>query len=115
MERQKKHYRRGRRKKKKWTVGRVISTLVLFIALGVFCFSGFKLFQIYSGYHKGESEYEEIVKLAVTNGDDKEQGHLIDVDFDALKEINPDVVAWIHFEAPEIINYPVVQGKDNDE
>lgn len=115
MEHQKKHYRRGRRKKKTWTVGRVISTIVLLIALGVFCFSGFKLFQIYSGYHKGETEYEDIVKLAVTNNEKEETGHLIDVDFEALKEINPDVVAWIHFEAPEIINYPVVQGKDNDE
>lgn len=34
------------------------------------------------------------------------------VDFDALLEINPDVVAWIFIEGTNI-NYPVVQGEDN--
>lgn len=34
------------------------------------------------------------------------------VDFAALTEINPDIVAWIYIEGTEI-NYPVVQGIDN--
>lgn len=34
------------------------------------------------------------------------------VDFEALKEINPDVVGWISIEGTNI-NYPVVQGPDN--
>ena len=34
------------------------------------------------------------------------------VDFEALKEINPDVVGWICIEGTNI-NYPVVQGLDN--
>ena len=34
------------------------------------------------------------------------------VDFDALHEINPNVVAWIYIEDTHI-NYPVVQGTDN--
>ena len=37
------------------------------------------------------------------------------VDFDALRQINPDVVAWIRFDEPAVINYPVVQGSDNSE
>ncbi|MBR1830234.1 MAG: class B sortase, partial [Atopobiaceae bacterium] len=38
----------------------------------------------------------------------------IKVDFDALRAANPDVVGWIYCEGT-IINYPVVQGKSNDE
>lgn len=34
------------------------------------------------------------------------------VDFEALMEINPDVVGWIFIEGTNI-NYPVVQGQDN--
>ena len=36
-----------------------------------------------------------------------------EVDFDALKEINPDVVAWLYIEDTQI-NYPIVKGPDND-
>ena len=34
------------------------------------------------------------------------------VDFDALGEINPDIVGWLILEDTQI-NYPVVQGSDN--
>ena len=34
------------------------------------------------------------------------------VDFDALRAINPDVVGWLIIDGTNI-NYPVVQGKDN--
>lgn len=41
-----------------------------------------------------------------------EQGFL-QVDFNKLEEINPDVIAWIEIPGLEI-SYPVVQGRDND-
>ena len=109
----KKKYHRGRRKKKK---GGVFSTIILIIALIVFVFSTFQLYKIYSGYSKGEKEYEGLEKIAITTDTDDEGGEeRYRVDFDALREINPDVVAWIRFEEPAIINYPVVQGKDNED
>lgn len=104
---EKKKYHRGRRKKKK---GGILSTIILIIALAVFAVSAYQLYKIYSGYHKGESEYESLEKIAISKEDERYR-----VDFDALREINPDVVAWIRFEEPAVINYPVVQGVDNDE
>ena len=112
-----KHYHRGRRKKK---VG-IISTIILIVAVCVFIFSGFQLYKIFNGYHKGESEYNDLVKLAITQekkGDDSSdtgEDSKFTVDFDALKQINPDVVGWIRFDEPAVINYPVVQGSDNSE
>lgn len=110
----KKHYHRGRRKKrtKKQLVGRVISTLILLVAIGVFCYSGYQLYRIFHGYHEGEAEYDSLIETAVI---ENEKDNSFQVDFDALRAINPDVVGWIRFIEPSIINYPVVQGKDNAE
>ena len=111
----KKTHRRGPRKRhsKGSKAAGVISKIILIIALAVFAYSAYQLFDIYYGYHKGETEYDEIEKTVVSI--DQEEADRYQVDFDALKEINPDVVAWIRFDEPAIINYPVVQGKDNSE
>lgn len=44
---------------------------------------------------------------------DPEIDTLPTVNFDALRAINPDIVAWLICE-DTCINYPVVQGSDND-
>ena len=113
-EENRKKYHRGRRKKKK--KGSIISTIILIVALAVFSISAWQLYKIYNGYHKGEAEYDELEKIAITTQKNKETGEeCFTVDFDALREINPDVIGWIRFEEPKVINYPVVQGADNDE
>ncbi len=40
-------------------------------------------------------------------GDDS--GDTFKVDFDVLLQENPDTVAWIRFDEPSIISYPVVK------
>ena len=106
---EKKSYHRGRRQKKQKKHS-IITTVILVIALVVFAVSAFQLVRIFKGYQDGENEYRELADLAVTEEDDRFR-----VDFDSLWEINPDVVAWIRFDEPAVINYPVVQGDDNEE
>lgn len=109
-----------RKKKKK---GDFLLTLVLIIAIGVFCFAAYNLFHIYTEYKKGTDEYNEIEQMAVTDRDpeteESESGSgpkpPISVDFDKLRSINTDVIGWIYVEALDNINYPVVKGKDNEE
>lgn len=116
MEGQTKHHR-GRREKR--TKGQVLSNIVLVIAIGVFLFSGYKLYGIFSEYHKGETEYDNIQDLVIqkktsqdTDGKDSEETTFI-VDFEKMKEINPETAAWIRFDEPSKISYPVVKGTDN--
>ena len=47
-------------KKKKRTAGDVIRTLIMIVALGVFCYSGYQLLSIYQEYKKGSDEYHAL-------------------------------------------------------
>lgn len=110
-------HHRGRRKK--MTKRSIISNVILVIAIAIFVFSGYKLFTILSEYNKGDSEYKEIENsvIAIETVTDEETGEpkeVFKVDFATLQSMNSDVVAWIRFEQPEKISYPVVKGKDND-
>lgn len=103
-----------KRRRKRSKAGRIISALIMLLALGVFGFSAFRLYDIYTGYKSGEDEYEELFNIAISGGAEEGEDNRFRVDFDALREINSDVVAWLRFEEPSIINYPVVQGDDNE-
>ena len=83
-------------------------SIVLYLLIAVFSitllFSAYKIYSIMSEYNKGTSTYDNLISEVKK---DKE------IDFDALKSINPDVVGWIYSEGT-VIDYPVVQGSDND-
>lgn len=109
----KKHHRgRRRRRTKKQKAKLFLSNLVLIAALAIFIISAYKLINIGTGYMEGRGEYEEVMDLAVEYNDEQKKFR---VDFDKLMEMNSDTIGWIRFyPEPEIINYPVVQGNDND-
>jgi len=103
----------------------VVSNIILAIAVCIFVFSAYKLISIYSEYHKGDKEYDSIVEDAIevqepqeeeaVKGEEKPRVHAsLKVDFEKLKKVNKDVVAWIQFDEPERISYPIVKGEDND-
>lgn len=112
MNRKRANHHRGRRKSRKARRKNMILNVILVAAIVVFCVSAFKLLQIGKGYKDGQSEYEKVRDVAIKNADDKEKFR---VDFDELMKINDDTVGWIRFyKEPSQINYPVVQGEDND-
>lgn len=90
----------------------IVSGVILIAAVCVFVFSIYQLGMILIPRYMGGKEYDEIKDLAVTADGD---GAGFSVDFDALLDINPDTVAWIRFDEPSIINYPVVKSADNEE
>lgn len=121
-----------KRQKKK---GDLVLTGVLIVAIAVFCFAAYHLYNIYAEYKEGTDEYSQIEQIAVTERDPSSTTGTVDtggteaaesnavdaasepsirVDFDALKKINADVVGWIYIEALDDVSYPVVQGTDNE-
>ena len=101
-----------KKRKKKRTALNIVSTVVLVAAICVFVFSLYQLVMTLVPYYTGGQEYDKIRDLAITT-DDNGQG--FSVDFDVLLEQNPDTVAWIRFEEPSMINYPVVKSSDNSD
>lgn len=105
------------RKKKS---SRIVSNVILVGAIGVFCFSGYKLYENLSEYGKGVSEYNSLRELVIEQDIPKGKEEIAEkdssfcVDFNKLQEINSDTVAWIRFDEPLNISYPVVKGKDNE-
>lgn len=100
-----------KRSKKKRAAFDAVSTVVLIVAVCVFVFSLYKLVMSLVPYYTGTKEYDEIKELGITADED---GEGFSVNFDALMKENKDTVAWIRFDQPEVISYPVVQGTDND-
>ena len=113
-EENKKKHHRGRRKKKGGS--NIVSNIILVIAIVVFAVSAYKLYGIFSEYNKGDKEYKKIQDLVInTEKKDDTKEETFSVDFEKLLEMNSDVVGWIRFDEPSEINYPVVQGRDNEE
>ena len=108
-------------KKKKRTAGDVIRTLIMIVALGVFCYSGYQLLSIYQEYKKGSDEYHALENKYIDekgmfeeiNTDAAEPTMKNPIDFAGLKAVNEDIIAWLKVGAIDI-SYPVTQGKDND-
>lgn len=116
---------------RKW-IRRVL--IIFFTA--VLIFSAWRLWEIFSEYQEGQNSYTSIVEQyvsfietedtmsitspsvnptedspVVTEAPDTSAWPL--VDFAQLSKINPDIVGWIYIEGTNI-NYPVVQGTDNN-
>ena len=86
-------------------IRRLAESVIMICLAGIMVVSGIRVYTILKNYKADRDVYD---KIADAVGD-------IDagVDFDALSKINPDVVGWLVYDDTPI-NYPVVQGKDNE-
>ena len=100
----------SKKRQQKRTAFNIGSTVVLIAAVCVFVFSLYQLVMTLVPYYTGGQEYDQIRDLAIKAEDN---GEGFSVDFDALLEQNADTVAWIRFDEPSQINYPVVKSADN--
>ncbi|MBQ1484460.1 MAG: class B sortase, partial [Eubacterium sp.] len=83
---------------------------VLLALVAVMLFSGIKVATIYSGYSAGTKVYDDVAESAIAKSTETER---LVIDWDSLLAQNDDVVAWIRCPGT-VINYPVVQGEDNE-
>lgn len=103
--------------------------IIMIVAVCVFCFSGYQLFEQTKDYRSGGKEYDKVEQEAVEivseetqesgTKEQKKEKKKIDktlyrVDFEKLRQVNDEVVGWIRFDEPEVISYPLVQADDND-
>ena len=97
-------------------VWRVVFWIALVVCLAAVAALGFIVYS----YWSANQGYEEIAEVAFTPADvEAQQGDApttlgeMTVDWDYLRSINPDVVAWVYMPGTAI-NYPVVHTTDND-
>ena len=106
---------------------KTILTIIAVISVSLLGFGGYRLFQYWSESQESNESYSDLElyvhmpsktpspeEYIVTDpdSDNSEQIVIPEIDFESLKQINPDIVGWLYCEGTAI-NYPVVQGSDN--
>ena len=110
----------GKSKKKK---SKKLPIIIMVICIAIAAFAGYKLISIGLSYKQASDEYVALKDYAVEKPETKQESASVsseetvevplDIDFDALQAINPDIVGWIYIEV-EDISYPIVRADDND-
>lgn len=100
-------------------MGSILRGIIFVIALVVFIFSAYKIYTTLAEYKRGTDEYKEIaeevlVEETVADENKEEETAIFKVDFEKLHAMNKETVAWIRFENPSQINYPVLHTSDNE-
>ena len=105
---------------------KIFYSLAGLLLVGIACY---QLMDIGARYRQGKDAYERFWNTAREQEDQKEPRQTakkqadnsgefdyrkLKIDFDALKKINEDIIGWIRFDKNGI-NYPVLQGRDNEE
>lgn len=96
---------------KRGKLSNILTTVAIVVLLGVFVFSAFQIFTIQKEYTEGANEYKGIVQDAIIIDD--ETGYRI-VNYQKLKELNPDFVGWIDIPGTNI-SYPIVYSSANND
>jgi len=96
------------------TAGRRVFVVILVALIAVGILALFNIYQTYAGYQAAKDEYDELrdIALVVIAPSPADPEIVLSIDID-LKEINPSYVCWLNIDGTEV-DYPVVQGQDNE-
>ena len=96
------------------TKKRSLSSILLPVFTAIFVVCLIVLIVIFVGYWQGSKSYDEVTQQAFSGASIQEATPLDTViDWDALRETNPDTIAWIYIPGTDI-NYPIVQTTNNE-
>ena len=97
-------------KKKSSKASKIITSVLIVIAIGVFVFSLLQIITIMGEYKAGRDEYDRIAQDTVVSGD---SGYLL-VNYGNLMSINSDFKGWLDIPGTNV-SYPIVHtAVDND-
>ena len=88
----------------------LVSNILIVVGVVLLVVAGFIYFQNMQNYQKIDEENERVAEYAKLSDDDNTPPQ---VDWEALKAMNPDVVGWLQVPGT-VVNYPVFQTGDND-
>lgn len=97
----------GKKRSANMKVRRMATNVIMVCLALIMLVSGYKVFTIIRDYRADRAAYDSISEKAQPGG------FTGDIDFEALRKINPDVIGWLYYKDMHI-DYPVVQGTDND-
>jgi sortase B len=89
---------------------RMINNILLIVCILIFCVSAWKLYGYYRSYKEAKDTYSRIRQESVKKVSTNERK----IEFDKLRSQNKDIVGWIYIKGTSI-DYPIVQGKDNEQ
>lgn len=113
-----------KKKRKRIDVKKIARNILLLVLIFIFLFSFINLFR-WIKYNRQASSmaktlkedcFSENIEIENIRNDNNSNVNKIfqnPIDFNALKEINEDVIGWIRIENTDI-DYPIVQAEDND-
>ena len=87
----------------------ILPLIFIIVGIALLLIAGGLFIKAQLGYQEAQSCYKQLEQYAV-KGDEGDD--VPSVDFNALAQINPDIVGWIYVPGT-VINYPVVQTSNN--
>ena len=88
----------------------LVSNILIVVGVVLLGVAGFIFFQNNQNYKKIDEENERVAEYAKLSDDENTPPQ---VDWAALKAMNPDVVGWLQVPGT-VVNYPVFQTTDNE-